>query len=56
VLISFGWFIAWSTILTIIFAPILIYRYVTLSRNEEKELSSENPEYKEYMKNSPFLF
>ena len=55
VMISLGWFIAWPTILTMIFAPILIYRYVTLSRKEEAELSRLTHGYDEYKKQAPFL-
>ena len=53
-LIVIGWFIAWPTILTVIFAPILVYRYLRVCRIEESEMSSK--EYYKYKKATPFLF
>lgn len=55
VLVTAGWFAGWPTLLTTILAPILVYKYVTLCREEEKEAMKTNPEYKEYMKSTPFL-
>jgi len=56
ILVVIGWFVAWPTILTLVFAPILVYRYVRLSRTEEKEMSGEFPSYREYKKSVPALF
>jgi protein-S-isoprenylcysteine O-methyltransferase Ste14 len=54
VLVIFGWLVGWPTILTLIFAPILIYVYVRVCKVEEKELS-ENSEYSNYKKRVPFF-
>ncbi|MFH1978289.1 MAG: methyltransferase [Candidatus Aenigmatarchaeota archaeon] len=53
ILIVIGWFVAWPTILTLIFAPILIYKYLRVCRTEEKEIKSK--EYEEYKKTAPFF-
>ncbi len=53
ILIILGWFVAWPTILTLIFSPILIYKYISVSRKEEKEV--ESSEYKKYRQNVPFF-
>ena len=55
ILVVFGWFIDWPTLITLIFAPILIYKYVQVCRVEEKELLAEHPEYSQYMKKVPFF-
>ena len=55
ILIIFGWFIGWPTILTIIFTPILIYKYITVCITEEKEILKSNPEYKKYREYVPFF-
>jgi protein-S-isoprenylcysteine O-methyltransferase Ste14 len=54
ILIVIGWLIGWPTILTIIFAPILIYMYVRVSKIEEKELS-DIEEYQVYKGKVPFF-
>jgi len=55
ILIIAGWFIGWPTILTVIMAPILIYKYIALSKKEEKELLKKIPEYQEYKAKTPFF-
>jgi protein-S-isoprenylcysteine O-methyltransferase Ste14 len=52
ILIVLGWFIGWPTILTAVFTPILVYRYVKVSQDEEKSFGSE---YQRYAKRVPFL-
>ena len=47
ILIILGWFIGWPTILTTIFAPILIYKYVKVCSVEEKELANDT-NYQKY--------
>lgn len=54
ILIVMGWLIGWPTILTVIFAPILVYMYVRVCKIEEKELS-ELKGYEEYRKEVPFF-
>jgi len=54
-LVTIGWFAGWPTLLTTILAPILVYKYYTLCKEEEKEALKENPDYKAYMKSTPFL-
>ncbi|MEE9152378.1 MAG: isoprenylcysteine carboxylmethyltransferase family protein [Thermoplasmata archaeon] len=54
ILIVIGWLVGWPTILTVIFAPILVYMYVRVCKIEEKELS-EIEEYEKYKKKVPFF-
>ncbi len=54
ILIIIGWFIGWPTLLTIIFAPILIFMYIRVCKLEEKELAK-NQIYNNYRKKVPFL-
>ncbi len=54
ILIVIGWLIGWPTILTVIFAPILVYMYVRVSKIEEKELSNIE-EYEAYKEKVPFF-
>ncbi|MFB6180631.1 MAG: isoprenylcysteine carboxylmethyltransferase family protein [Candidatus Nanohalobium sp.] len=57
ILVAFGWFIGWPTILTALMLPVLTYEYVRLCRKEEKEVMEEVGEqkYKEYMKSTHML-
>ena len=54
ILIILGWLVGWPTILTVIFAIILIYKYVKVCKIEEKELSN-NKRYKDYKEKVPFF-
>ena len=54
ILIIIGWLVGWPTILTIIFAIILIFMYVRVCKIEEKELSHIK-KYKEYKERVPFF-
>lgn len=54
IFIVIGWLVGWPTILTVVFAPILIYMYVRVSKIEEGELS-DNKEYEDYKKEVPFF-
>lgn len=54
ILIILGWLIGWPTILTFLFAIILIYKYVKVCRIEERELS-QDLKYLQYRKNVPFF-
>lgn len=54
-MVIIGWFIGWPTILTVIFTPILIYKYVRVCKVEEKEMQAKDPHYQEYQKTVPFL-
>ncbi|MCP3683023.1 MAG: DUF1295 domain-containing protein [bacterium] len=55
ILIIIGWFIGWPTILTLIFTPILVYKYVKVCKTEEKEIQKKNVEYRRYMWRVPFF-
>ncbi|WP_429221670.1 methyltransferase family protein [Methanobacterium oryzae] len=55
ILIILGWFFGWPTIITLVLAPILIYKYIKVCKTEEKEISKEFPEYKEYKENVPLF-
>ncbi len=48
ILISFGWFIHWPTLLTLGMLPVLIYFYYKLTLEEEKELKEEFQDFKKY--------
>ncbi len=54
ILIILGWFVGWPTILTAIFAPILIYKYVKVCSVEEKELKHIK-KYQKYKEQVPFF-
>jgi methanethiol S-methyltransferase len=55
-LITIGWFIGWPSIITLIFSPVLVYKYLDLCRKEEKEVTKEHPSYAAYRKRVPFFF
>jgi len=55
-LIVFAWLIDWPTLITVIFAPILIYKYYKVCVTEEKEILKKHPEYKKYMEKTPLFF
>ena len=55
ILVIIGWFIGWPTILTLVFTPILIYRYIRLCKTEEYEIQNKYPEYKNYKTRVPFF-
>ena len=51
-----GWFFGWPTILTVIFSPILVVKYIKAARSEEADmLQLYGEEYAVYMKDTPFL-
>ncbi|KKP37281.1 MAG: Isoprenylcysteine carboxyl methyltransferase [Candidatus Peregrinibacteria bacterium GW2011_GWA2_33_10] len=54
-MIVFGWFIDWPTLITVIFAPLLIYKYVKVCVVEEREILKEHPEYGKYIERVPFF-
>jgi len=55
-LLIIGWFFGWPTILTLIFSPILIYKYYRAARAEEKDmLNIYGDKYLEYQSRAKFL-
>ena len=55
-LLVLGWFFGWPTILTIIFTPFLLYRYVSAARAEENDMLKRYGErYHKYLQSTPFL-
>ena len=54
-MVVIGWLVGWPTILTILFAPVLVYKYVRVSRTEEKELQAELPGYRSYKEATAFI-
>lgn len=51
-----GWFFGWPTIITIIFSPILIYKYIRAAHSEEKEMEAVyGQDYHGYCKKTPLL-
>ncbi len=55
ILVILGWFIGWPTILTLIMSPILIYKYISVCKKEEKELLVKELNIKEYYSKTPFF-
>jgi protein-S-isoprenylcysteine O-methyltransferase Ste14 len=56
VLLVMGWFFGWPTILTVIFSPILVVKYIKAARSEEADmLQLYGEEYRDYMRETPFL-
>jgi len=55
IFIILGWFFGWPTPLTLVFAPILVYKYLSVCRKEEDEVMEEHPEYEEYRSKVPFM-
>ena len=54
-LVIYGWLVAWPTLPTLIFAPILLYKYTRVSQKEEQEVAKEFPDYEQYKKKVPFF-
>lgn len=56
ILLILGWFFGWPTIITVIFSPILIYKYLRAGQSEEKDAEAFfGAEYKKYRDSTPFL-
>jgi protein-S-isoprenylcysteine O-methyltransferase Ste14 len=56
VLLVIGWFFGWPTILTVIFSPILVYKYIKAARSEEADmLGLYGDAYAVYMRETPFM-
>lgn len=57
ILIIIGFLLQWPTLITLIMAPILIFRYIKLAREEEKEILKHfGKEFEVYKKNTPPFF
>jgi protein-S-isoprenylcysteine O-methyltransferase Ste14 len=54
ILIIVGWFFGWPTFLTLIFSPILVYKYVQAAKLEEEEMSKVS-DYQKYREKVPFF-
>lgn len=55
VLVVAAWLIDWPTLITLIFAPILIYKYVQVCVIEEREILKNHPDYQNYINEVPFF-
>jgi protein-S-isoprenylcysteine O-methyltransferase Ste14 len=56
VLLVLGWFFGWPTILTVIFSPILVVKYIKAARSEEADMLQLYGEaYEAYRRSTPFL-
>ncbi|MEP7167429.1 MAG: isoprenylcysteine carboxylmethyltransferase family protein [Candidatus Woesebacteria bacterium] len=56
-LIIIGFLVQWPTLITLLMAPILIFRYVRLARTEEKEVEKVYGEaYRKYAGTTPAFF
>lgn len=57
ILIIVGFLLQWPTLITLIMAPILIIRYITLAREEEKEIKKRfGSEFEDYKNITPAFF
>ncbi len=57
ILIIFGFLVQWPTLITLIMAPILIFRYIQLAKTEEKEMLKKfGNEYSYYRSQVPGYF
>lgn len=57
ILIILGFLLQWPTLITLIMAPVLIVRYVTLAKSEEKQMTSKfGKVYREYSSKTPRWF
>jgi protein-S-isoprenylcysteine O-methyltransferase Ste14 len=57
ILMTLGLLVHWATLPLLVMWPILVYRYYTLARREEKEMLDEFGEsYKEYMSKTAMFF
>mgnify|MGYP001558445934 CR=1 FL=1 len=57
ILIIFGFLVQWPTLVTLLMAPILIFRYVRLARTEEKEMLEQfGTTYSKYLRKTPGYF
>jgi len=57
ILIILGFLLQWPTLITLIMAPVLIIRYVTLAKSEEKQMIAKfGPVYREYRSKTPSFF
>jgi len=57
ILVIIGFLLQWPTLVTLIMAPILIVRYVTLAKSEEKQMVDKFGQvYKEYRSKTPSFF
>ena len=54
IIIISGWIIGWPTMLTLVLAPILIFKYFRVARHEEKEVPY-LADYHSYREKVPFL-
>lgn len=57
IMIIIGFLLQWPTLVTLVMAPILIFRYIKLARQEEKEMNSQfGIAYENYKKIVPGFF
>ena len=57
ILVMFGFLLQWPTLLTLAMFPVLVWMYVRLARNEEREVEAEFGEtYRGYARRVPALF
>ena len=57
ILIILGFLLQWPTLITLIMTPILVIRYVTLAKSEEKQMINKfGTTYKEYKNKTPGFF
>jgi len=57
ILIIFGFLVQWPTLITLLMAPLLIFRYIRLARIEEKEMLQQfGATYAKYLRRTPSYF
>jgi protein-S-isoprenylcysteine O-methyltransferase Ste14 len=56
ILLILGWLIGWPTIITAVFSPLLIFKYLRAAKAEERDaLTLFGERYADYLKKTPFL-
>ena len=57
ILVMFGFLLQWPTILTLVMFPVLVWMYIRLAHQEEREVIAEfGDAYRKYMKSVPGFF
>ncbi len=53
-LVIVGWFIGWPTLISLVFVPILVFKYIRVCTTEEREIGQDS-DYIKYKEKVPFF-